>query len=96
MIFPQPQLADGRLMDEAIGRAFAIVGDAELLDGLETHAVLLPGVGMDWLAEHGARAAILRPDRYIYALVRDRQELLAATSRTAMPFGSLWSASSRS
>ena len=59
-------------------------------------AVVLPGVGMDWLAEHGARAAILRPDRYIYALVRNRQELLAATGPTATPFGFLWSASSRS
>ena len=30
-IFPQPRLADGRLMDEAIGPRFAIVGDTGLL-----------------------------------------------------------------
>src|SRR5262249_34476852 len=96
MIFPQPQLEDGRLMDEAIGRRFAIVGDAALLEGLDTRAVLLPGVGVDWLAEHGARAAILRPDRYIFALARSRDELLAATARAASTFVSLWSGSSRS
>jgi 3-(3-hydroxy-phenyl)propionate hydroxylase len=83
-------------MDDAIGQRFAVVGNPALLEGLETSAMLLPGVGVDWLAQHGARAAILRPDRYIYAVVRDRQELVAATSRTATPFGSLWSGSSRS
>jgi 3-(3-hydroxy-phenyl)propionate hydroxylase len=77
-IFPQPKLPDGRLMDEAIGQRFAIVGDAALLDGLATSAVLLPDIAMDWLVEHGARAAILRPDRYIFALARDRVELEAA------------------
>jgi 3-(3-hydroxy-phenyl)propionate hydroxylase len=96
MIFPQPRLNDGRLMDEAIGRRFAIVGDAALLDGLEAHAAVLPGVGVEWLAEHGARAAILRPDRYIFGLARDRNELLAATGRLATSFSSSWSESSRS
>jgi 3-(3-hydroxy-phenyl)propionate hydroxylase len=75
MIFPQPRLADGRLMDEAIGQRFAVVGDAALLEGLATDAVVLPGVGTDWLAEHSARAAVLRPDRYVFAVARDRKEL---------------------
>ncbi len=95
-IFPQPRLADGRLMDEAIGQRFTIVGDAALLDGLETGAVLLADVGMDWLVEHGAQAAILRPDRYIYALVRDRDELQAATLQLARSFGLACSRPSRS
>ncbi|HEX9327813.1 MAG TPA: hypothetical protein VF915_14910, partial [Reyranella sp.] len=95
-IFPQPRLADGRLMDEAIGQRFTIVGDAALLDGLETSAVLLADVGMDWLVEHGAQAAILRPDRYIYALVRDRDELQAATLQLARSFGLACSRPSRS
>ena len=69
-IFPQPRLADGRLMDEAIGQRFAIVGDTALLAPRRPDAVLLPGVGADWLAQHGARAAILRPDRYVSALAR--------------------------
>jgi len=67
-IFPQPRLADGRLMDEAIGQRFAIVGEASLLAHLRTDAVLLPGVGQDWLTRHDVRAALLRPDRYIFAV----------------------------
>ncbi|OFX00392.1 MAG: hypothetical protein A3D94_22270 [Alphaproteobacteria bacterium RIFCSPHIGHO2_12_FULL_66_14] len=87
-IFPQPRLEDGRLMDEAIGQRFAIVGERSLLAGLKTTAVLLPGAGGDWLAAHEARAAILRPDRYIFALARDRSELLEATERALLSFDS--------
>ncbi|MFI5032269.1 MAG: bifunctional 3-(3-hydroxy-phenyl)propionate/3-hydroxycinnamic acid hydroxylase [Reyranellales bacterium] len=64
-IFPQPVLPDGRLMDEAIGPHFAIVGTTELLADRRPDAVVLPGVGADWLAQRGLRAALLRPDRYI-------------------------------
>ena len=77
-IFPQPRLADGRLMDDVIGQRFAILGDAALLEGFEGAAVLLPGVGMEWLAEHGARAVVLRPDRYIVCLANDRAAISAA------------------
>jgi 3-(3-hydroxy-phenyl)propionate hydroxylase len=82
-IFPQPRLADGRLMDEVIGQRFAIVGDAEILAGLETSAALLPGVAAGWLASHGSRAVILRPDRYVFALADDRAAL-EAHNRSAM------------
>jgi len=74
-IFPQPRLADGRLMDEVIGQRFAIVGDAEMLAGLEAPAALLPGVATEWLARHGSRAAVLRPDRYVLALAENRVDL---------------------
>ena len=67
-IFPQPRLADGRLMDDAIGLNFAIVGEAALLSSRKPDAVRLDGVGAAWLAERGLRAAILRPDRYICAV----------------------------
>jgi 3-(3-hydroxy-phenyl)propionate hydroxylase len=70
MIFPQPRLDDGRLMDEAIGQRFAIVGETALLTHLRPDAVLLPGVGSEWLARHGARVALLRPDRYIFDVAR--------------------------
>ncbi len=79
-IFPQPWLGDGRLMDEAIGQRFAVLGDAALLEGLRTDAVLLPDLGLDWLAGHGARAAILRPDRYVFALAHDRSGLETAVA----------------
>lgn len=79
-IFPQPRLGDGRLMDDAIGQRFAVVGDAALLDGLQTDAVLLPGVGLEWLASHEKRAAVLRPDRYVFAVASDRAELVDAVA----------------
>jgi hypothetical protein len=52
-------------MDEAIGQRFAVVGDVGLLADRRRDAVLLPGVGTDWLAQRGLRAALLRPDGYI-------------------------------
>lgn len=79
-IFPQPRLDDGRLMDEAIGQRFAVVGEAAVLDGLQTDAVLLPDVGLDWLSLHGKRAAVLRPDRYVFAVASDRAELVDAVA----------------
>ncbi len=67
-IFPQPRLPDGRLMDEAIGQRFAIVGEVGLLASARPDAALLPGIGSDLLATHGLRAALLRPDRYVFAV----------------------------
>ena len=67
-IFPQPRLSGGRLLDEAIGQRFAIVGEPDTLPRLRPDAIRLPDVGRDWLALHGIRGALLRPDRYIYAV----------------------------
>ena len=83
-IFPQPRLGDGRLMDDAVGNRFAILGDGDLLTGLETSAVVLPGVAGDWLAQHDAKAVVVRPDRYVFALARDRAEL--DETLKALPF----------
>jgi 3-(3-hydroxy-phenyl)propionate hydroxylase len=74
-IFPQPRLGDGHLMDEIVGDRFAILGDSAMLMGLETSAVVLPDVACDWLAHHDAKAVVVRPDRYIFALARNRAEL---------------------
>ena len=78
-IFPQPRLADGRLMDEAIGQRFAIVGDAALLDGLRNRcraaARCRHATGC---AGHGAAPSILRPDRYIFCLANDRAAISTA------------------
>ena len=65
---------------------FAILGDAEILAGLETSAILLPGVATDWLAHHESHAVTLRPDRYVFALARDRAAL-EAHLRSAMNWG---------
>ena len=82
-IFPQPRLDDGRLMDEVVGDRFAILGDAALLMGLETSAMLLPDVACDWLAQHDAKAVVVRPDRYVFALARNRAELDEAVGALA-------------
>jgi 3-(3-hydroxy-phenyl)propionate hydroxylase len=64
-------------MDEAIGQRFAVIGDAALLEGLPSSVVTLADVGRDWLASHEARAVVLRPDRYVFGLARNRAELEA-------------------
>lgn len=86
-IFPQPLLENGRLMDEVAGQRFAVVGDARLIEGLDTDAVLLPQVGLDWLAARGTLAAVLRPDRYVFAVATDRAALQAATDAAMASLG---------
>ncbi|MDF8332177.1 bifunctional 3-(3-hydroxy-phenyl)propionate/3-hydroxycinnamic acid hydroxylase MhpA [Novosphingobium cyanobacteriorum] len=101
-LFPQPRLADGRLMDEATGTGFRLiaspaVSDAALhrLDRPVGMAVVRIGKGTggdgggvldlaeadtliaDWFARTGAVAAIVRPDHYVYGLVRNEAELPA-------------------
>ena len=85
--FPQPRLADGRLLDELLGRRSAVIGQRELL------AAAAPGTAerwarsqaliidepdrplADWLRSHQAGAVILRPDRYIVGVARTGAEL---------------------
>jgi 3-(3-hydroxy-phenyl)propionate hydroxylase len=86
-LFPQPRLADGRLLDEAIGNGFAVIGAAAVLDaaGARAHArwraagaavLREPGGGaVTWLREQGVAAVVLRPDRYLLGGVRTGAEL---------------------
>jgi 3-(3-hydroxy-phenyl)propionate hydroxylase len=86
-IFPQPQLADGRLLDALLGLNFAIIGDESLLDAVSAdtrsswHArgvVVLPAHDPSihaWLQQHGVRAVLLRPDRYIAGVAKTAAEL---------------------
>ncbi|WP_295550662.1 bifunctional 3-(3-hydroxy-phenyl)propionate/3-hydroxycinnamic acid hydroxylase [uncultured Pseudacidovorax sp.] len=85
--FPQPRLADGRLLDELLGRRSAVIGRRDLL------AAAAPGTAerwarsqalvidepdpplADWLRRHQAGAVILRPDRYIVGVARTGSEL---------------------
>jgi 3-(3-hydroxy-phenyl)propionate hydroxylase len=79
-IFPQPRLADGRRLDAAIGGyRFALValrdamsaGLAAQCEASGVAAVVADGGVADWLGRHGARAALLRPDRYVYGIAPD-------------------------
>lgn len=87
VVFPQPRLDDGRRLDEALGNGFAVIGAAESIarvsertrrrwDAIRAVSVDQPGAALsDWLAAHGARAVMLRPDRYVMGLARTPGDL---------------------
>jgi 3-(3-hydroxy-phenyl)propionate hydroxylase len=85
--FPQPRLADGRLMDDVLKHRFVVVCDAELAEGLD----LPEGIGLvttasspdaaDHLARLGARATVLRPDRHTLGAADTHEELVMLLAR---------------
>lgn len=77
MLAPQPRLADGRLLDDVVGFGFAVVARPDVLAHLaldlrgdlkQAGVALVPATGeaADQLAELGAVAAVVRPDRYYF------------------------------
>jgi 3-(3-hydroxy-phenyl)propionate hydroxylase len=82
-IFPQPLLADGRLLDQVIGQGFAVIGTPATLAAVpaptrqrwQQHAaVVLPATDpalLGWLQQHQVEAVLLRPDRYIAGAARN-------------------------
>lgn len=83
---PQPRLGDGRLLDDVTGYRFAVIAMPALLAELpaETTSLLAradiavvaaTGDATAWLDGLGARAVILRPDRYYYGAFADAVEL---------------------
>lgn len=86
-VFPQPRLADGRLLDAALGLNFAVIGDAALLDSVSDDTlerwqaqgvVKLPARDPElqaWLQQQGVRAVMLRPDRYIMGVAQSGSDL---------------------
>ena len=92
---PQPRLADGTLLDDVVGFAFALVATEEVLDALPVdvrlalvHAgiVVVPASGgaAEWLDELDAQAVIVRPDRYYYGTY-DSPAALDAALRDLLP-----------
>lgn len=88
----QPQLHDGRWLDEALGNSFAIVcADQQISTCLraEEHARLVT-LGVTWLTDAalapwlqqlGANAVVLRPDRYVFGTANTAQELRQLMAR---------------
>ncbi len=86
-IFPQPMLADGRLLDAVLGLQFAVIGDQAVLNDVsdDTRAhwqaqgvVVLPARDPEvqvWLKQQGVHAVLLRPDRYILGVAQSGAEL---------------------
>jgi 3-(3-hydroxy-phenyl)propionate hydroxylase len=86
-VFPQPRLDDGRLLDEATGMRFAVLGERKAIAAAapatrarwqRLGAAVLPDASREvagWLAERRACAVLLRPDRYVFGLARDAADL---------------------
>jgi 3-(3-hydroxy-phenyl)propionate hydroxylase len=86
-VFHQPRLDDGRLLDEATGTRFAVLGERRTIAAAapatraaweRLGAAVLPDASREiagWLAEQDARAVVLRPDRYVFGLARDAADL---------------------
>ncbi len=91
-IFPQPRLADGRLLDEAVGNRFAVIAEpallAQLLRGLHTSwrqagVVVVPAEDpslAEWLQAQGAGAVVVRPDRYVAGIASSASQLADAAA----------------
>ena len=94
MLFPQPRLADGRLMDQLLGHGWRLVGDGDV--PLPAAPGLAPldlgqtpeteGVVAAWMARSGCHAALLRPDHYAYGTAATAADLAAllAEQRAAL------------
>jgi 3-(3-hydroxy-phenyl)propionate hydroxylase len=88
----QPRLSDDRLLDDAIGYRFAVVGEPACLAAASEQSkrswqTLDMGVldGHDdeviaWLRGLGASAVILRPDRYVFGAAGTASELDGLTA----------------
>jgi 3-(3-hydroxy-phenyl)propionate hydroxylase len=85
--FPQPRLADGRLLDELLGRRMAVIGRRDIIEEVSAATALRwqqagvqridqPDVALlQWLDAHQLAAVIVRPDRYVLGVARNAQEL---------------------
>jgi 3-(3-hydroxy-phenyl)propionate hydroxylase len=94
MLFPQPLLATGELMDQQHGCGWRLVGDGSLAlpaaPGLTTinlaAAPEAQGVVQAWMKRHPCHAALVRPDHYVFGTAADAAslaQLVAVWHRTA-------------
>ena len=82
-----PELASADSPSRRVGGAPA--------EGFETVAHVEPMLSLEnayswdeaeaWLAEQGARALILRPDRYVFGIARDAQQLASLCALLPVP-----------
>lgn len=89
-VFIQPLLPDGRWFDDVVGHNFALVAPShwptaldpatqQRLRGLPITHISNGGESVEaWLQTHHCAAALIRPDRYVYATVQTPEELVTA------------------
>jgi 3-(3-hydroxy-phenyl)propionate hydroxylase len=85
--FHQPRLDDGRLLDDAIGLNFAVIGTGGAIGGVsaatralwrEAGVAVLSEPGseaVEWLRTQAAAAVLIRPDRYIMGVAQNSADL---------------------
>jgi 3-(3-hydroxy-phenyl)propionate hydroxylase len=93
-LFPQPRLQGGVLMDERCGRGWRLV----LAPGAAAPVVCPPGLTVvelastpesegvvaQWMERHHCRAALVRPDHYVYGTATDAADALVAEWAAAL------------
>jgi 2-polyprenyl-6-methoxyphenol hydroxylase and related FAD-dependent oxidoreductases len=94
---PQPRDAQGRLIDDVVGYEFAVLAEPSIIGDLDLsargaaeriHATVVSDSAITaWLTEIGARAVIIRPDRYYYGAFADTTALGKALAEIAGLYG---------
>jgi 3-(3-hydroxy-phenyl)propionate hydroxylase len=82
-LFPQPRLVGGDLMDQRFGHGWRLVSDGTLPLQREPGLAVIDlaqvpeadGVVAAWMDRHGCRAALLRPDHYVFGTAADAAAL---------------------
>jgi 3-(3-hydroxy-phenyl)propionate hydroxylase len=83
-LFPQPRLREGPLMDQRFGAGWRLVLDGTLpapalpadITGIDLGSTPeAEGAVAAWMQQHGCRAALLRPDHYVYGTATDAATL---------------------
>ncbi len=94
-VFLQPQLPDGRWLDDCVGQQFAVLMTAEAAlqaDSTLRNRVAALGIVLiedggprvqSWLEQQQAIAVVVRPDRYVYDVCDNLQALDTALSDLA-------------
>jgi 3-(3-hydroxy-phenyl)propionate hydroxylase len=88
----QPKLADGTMLDDRVGYRFAVLANSDFIEALpgavraklktsDVALVAADGDAPDYLAELGASAVVIRPDRYVLGVASNAAELEAVLAR---------------
>ncbi|PWC36008.1 bifunctional 3-(3-hydroxy-phenyl)propionate/3-hydroxycinnamic acid hydroxylase [Azospirillum sp. TSO35-2] len=97
-LFGQPRLADGRRLDDVTGAGAVLVAEPALVAGLRVPATVALVTTADapdaagHLARFGARAVLLRPDRYILGTAETAEGLADLLAALPLSFTKLSSA----